>query len=149
MVDERIAAGGADASNLAALIAESLVDVINSQQNLKKKLDRAVEETFPSSDPVSVSITKGGAIDYDHDDDEAESPSIGRSNLGRQGHVREPPHPRRSSVTWGAPSRRSLMRPTTRVAVMLEKRWATIRRWSGTTGKARKQSDSRLPTTHC
>src|SRR5215207_11717341 len=35
----------------------------NSQQNLNKKLDRAVEETFPSSDPVSVSITKGGAID--------------------------------------------------------------------------------------
>ena len=28
MVDERIAAGGADAANLAALIAESLVDVI-------------------------------------------------------------------------------------------------------------------------
>ena len=31
----------------------------NSQPNLNKKLDRAVEETFPSSDPVSVSITKG------------------------------------------------------------------------------------------
>jgi len=28
MVDERIAAGGADAANLAALIAESLVDLI-------------------------------------------------------------------------------------------------------------------------
>ena len=28
MVEERIAAGGADAANLAALIAESLVDVI-------------------------------------------------------------------------------------------------------------------------
>jgi hypothetical protein len=28
MVEERIAAGGADASNLAAMIAESLVDVI-------------------------------------------------------------------------------------------------------------------------
>ena len=57
----------------------------NSQQNLNKKLDRAVEETFPSSDPVSVSITKGGAIEYDHDDDEAEDPSILRSNLGQQG----------------------------------------------------------------
>ena len=56
----------------------------NSQPNLNKKLDRAVEETFPSSDPVSVSITKGGAIDYDHDDDEAEDPSIVRSNLGQQ-----------------------------------------------------------------
>ena len=57
----------------------------NSQQNLNKKLDRAVEETFPSSDPVSVSITKGGAIEYDHDDDEAEDPSIVRSNVGQQG----------------------------------------------------------------
>jgi len=57
----------------------------NSQQNLNKKLDRAVEETFPSSDPVSVSITKGGALEYDHDDDEAEDPSILRSNLGQQG----------------------------------------------------------------
>src|SRR5215211_2747478 len=57
----------------------------NSQQNLNKKLDRAVEETFPSSDPVSVSITKGGAIEYDHDDDEAEDPSIVRSNLSQQG----------------------------------------------------------------
>jgi hypothetical protein len=57
----------------------------NSQPNLNKKLDRAVEETFPSSDPVSVSITKGGAIDYDHDDDEADDPSIVRSNLGQQG----------------------------------------------------------------
>jgi hypothetical protein len=55
----------------------------NSQQNLNKKLDRAVEETFPSSDPVAVSITKGGGIDYDHDDDEAETPA--RSNLSQQG----------------------------------------------------------------
>ncbi len=57
----------------------------NSQQNLNKKLDRAVEETFPSSDPVSVSVTKGGAIEYDHDDDEAEDPSIVRSNPDQQG----------------------------------------------------------------
>src|SRR5215203_4792767 len=57
----------------------------NSQQNLNEKLDRAVEDTFPSSDPVSVSITKGGAMEYDHDDDEAEDPSILRSNLGKQG----------------------------------------------------------------
>ena len=52
---------------------------------MNKKLDRAVEETFPSSDPVSVSITKGGATDYDHDDDEAEDPSIVRSNPDQQG----------------------------------------------------------------
>ena len=37
----------------------------NSQQNLDRKLDHAVEETFPTSDPVSVQVTKGGAIDYD------------------------------------------------------------------------------------
>lgn len=30
----------------------------NSQENLGRKLDEAVEETFPSSDPVSVKITK-------------------------------------------------------------------------------------------
>jgi hypothetical protein len=30
----------------------------NSQENLSRKLDEAVEETFPSSDPVSVKITK-------------------------------------------------------------------------------------------
>jgi ElaB/YqjD/DUF883 family membrane-anchored ribosome-binding protein len=34
-------------------------------ENSKDKLDHAIEETFPTSDPVSVSITKGGAIDYD------------------------------------------------------------------------------------
>jgi hypothetical protein len=37
----------------------------NSKENLDRKLDHAVEETFPTSDPVSVQITKGGAIDYD------------------------------------------------------------------------------------
>jgi ElaB/YqjD/DUF883 family membrane-anchored ribosome-binding protein len=37
----------------------------NSQENLDRKLDHAVKETFPTSDPVSVRITKGGAIDYD------------------------------------------------------------------------------------
>ena len=37
----------------------------NSQENLDHKLDHAIKETFPTSDPVSVTITKGGAIDYD------------------------------------------------------------------------------------
>jgi hypothetical protein len=37
----------------------------NSKENLDAKLDHAIEETFPTSDPISVSITKGGAIDYD------------------------------------------------------------------------------------
>ena len=31
----------------------------NSQQNLDARLDHAIEETFPTSDPVSVTITKG------------------------------------------------------------------------------------------
>jgi hypothetical protein len=30
----------------------------NSKENLDKKLDHAIEETFPTSDPVSVTITK-------------------------------------------------------------------------------------------
>jgi hypothetical protein len=30
----------------------------NSKKNLDRKLDEAVEETFPASDPVSVKITK-------------------------------------------------------------------------------------------
>jgi ElaB/YqjD/DUF883 family membrane-anchored ribosome-binding protein len=41
----------------------------NSKENLDAKLDHAIEETFPTSDPVSVKITKGTAIDYDHPDD--------------------------------------------------------------------------------
>ena len=30
----------------------------NSQKSLNKRLDEALEETFPTSDPVSVKITK-------------------------------------------------------------------------------------------
>ncbi|MGA0597618.1 hypothetical protein [Enterovirga sp. CN4-39] len=30
----------------------------NSKENLDEKLDHAVDETFPGSDPVSVKITK-------------------------------------------------------------------------------------------
>lgn len=30
----------------------------NSKQNLDEKLDNAIDETFPGSDPVSVKITK-------------------------------------------------------------------------------------------
>jgi hypothetical protein len=30
----------------------------NSKENLDQKLDNAVDETFPGSDPVSVKITK-------------------------------------------------------------------------------------------
>jgi hypothetical protein len=35
------------------------------RRTLIAKLDHAIKETFPTSDPVSVTITKGGAIDYD------------------------------------------------------------------------------------
>jgi ElaB/YqjD/DUF883 family membrane-anchored ribosome-binding protein len=31
----------------------------NSQENLDARLDHAIEETFPTSDPISVHITKG------------------------------------------------------------------------------------------
>ena len=30
----------------------------NSKKNLDEKLDNALEETFPTSDPISVKITK-------------------------------------------------------------------------------------------
>ena len=32
----------------------------NSKENLDRKLDHAIEETFPTRDPVSVTITQGG-----------------------------------------------------------------------------------------
>jgi len=35
----------------------------NSQENLDARLDHAIEETFPTSDPVSVTITKGSEPD--------------------------------------------------------------------------------------
>lgn len=39
----------------------------NSKEKLDRKVDHAVKETFPTSDPVSVTSTKGGAMDYDKD----------------------------------------------------------------------------------
>ena len=36
----------------------------NSQENLDARLDHAVEETFPTSDPISVHITKGPKPDH-------------------------------------------------------------------------------------
>jgi hypothetical protein len=56
----------------------------NSRENLDSKLDLAIEETFPTSDPVSVKITKGGAIDYDQQDrdQEAEEARQRRSGEG-------------------------------------------------------------------
>jgi ElaB/YqjD/DUF883 family membrane-anchored ribosome-binding protein len=43
----------------------------NSQENLDARLDHAIEETFPTSDPVSVTITKGP--EPDRPDQEARS----------------------------------------------------------------------------
>jgi ElaB/YqjD/DUF883 family membrane-anchored ribosome-binding protein len=45
----------------------------NSQKNLDARLDHAIEETFPTSDPVSVTITKGPEPDLP--DQEARSSS--------------------------------------------------------------------------
>jgi ElaB/YqjD/DUF883 family membrane-anchored ribosome-binding protein len=52
----------------------------NSQQNLDARLDHAIEETFPTSDPVSVTITKGP--EPDGSDPRARSSSVGN----QQGH---------------------------------------------------------------
>jgi ElaB/YqjD/DUF883 family membrane-anchored ribosome-binding protein len=52
----------------------------NSKENLDAKLDHAIEETFPTSDPISVGITKGEAIDYESQ--EASSPT----ERGSQSH---------------------------------------------------------------
>ncbi len=71
--------------NITAAFGISLMSGLRDGTPHDKKLDRAVEETFPSSDPVSVSITKGGAIEYDHDDDEAETLSTTSSKSGQQG----------------------------------------------------------------
>ncbi len=43
----------------------------NSQENLDARLDHAIEETFPTSDPISVTITKGP--EPDRADQEARS----------------------------------------------------------------------------
>ncbi len=37
----------------------------NAKGRLDRRLDHGIEETFPTSDPVSVTITKGGASDDD------------------------------------------------------------------------------------
>jgi hypothetical protein len=61
----------------------------NSQENLDARLDHAIEETFPTSDPVSVTITKGP--EPDGSDQEARSSSAedqqGRAESGSTEHV--------------------------------------------------------------
>ena len=53
----------------------------NSQENLDARLDHAIEETFPTSDPVSVTITKGP--EPDRPDQEARS-SLANDQQGSQ-----------------------------------------------------------------
>lgn len=57
----------------------------NSKENLDAKLDHAIEETFPTSDPVSVKITKGGAIDYDQQNATSSAPTAEQGQASREG----------------------------------------------------------------
>jgi ElaB/YqjD/DUF883 family membrane-anchored ribosome-binding protein len=61
----------------------------NSQENLDARLDHAIEETFPTSDPVSVTITKGP--EPDRPDQEANTSSAddqqSRAEQGSTEHV--------------------------------------------------------------
>src|ERR671913_301659 len=45
----------------------------NSQENLDARLDHAIEETFPTSDPISVTITKGPEPDRTNQEAHASS----------------------------------------------------------------------------
>jgi ElaB/YqjD/DUF883 family membrane-anchored ribosome-binding protein len=54
----------------------------NSQENLDARLDHAIEETFPTSDPVSVTITKGP--EPDRSDQEADA-STAEEQQGQPG----------------------------------------------------------------
>jgi hypothetical protein len=67
----------------------------NSKVNLDRKLDHAIEETFPTSDPVSVTITKGGANDYDSDQP---APTAKRSRA-EQGHATAEDYVRQAQET--------------------------------------------------
>jgi hypothetical protein len=55
----------------------------NSQENLDARLDHAIEETFPTSDPVSVTTTKGP--EPDRPDQEARASSAEE----QQGHLEQ------------------------------------------------------------
>lgn len=45
----------------------------NSKERLDRALDHAIEETFPTSDPVSVSVTKRGPVDEQRADSASSS----------------------------------------------------------------------------
>jgi hypothetical protein len=58
----------------------------NSQENLDARLDHAIEETFPTSDPVSVTITKGPEPDQEADSSSADDHES-RAEQGSAEHV--------------------------------------------------------------
>jgi ElaB/YqjD/DUF883 family membrane-anchored ribosome-binding protein len=61
----------------------------NSQENLDARLDHAIEETFPTSDPVSVTITKGPEPDRPDQETRASSAEEqqGQPEQGSTEHV--------------------------------------------------------------
>ena len=88
----------------------------NSKRNLHRKLDKAIEETFPTSDPVSVTITKGEAVDYG---EESQPPA--KNGAVRRSIRQRTPFGRR-------PGRR--IRPMSRAGAMSSAREAVIRKRS-------------------
>jgi hypothetical protein len=60
----------------------------NSQENLDARLDHAIEETFPTSDPVSVTITKGPEPDRS-DQEAGASEQQDQAGPGSTEHVLE------------------------------------------------------------
>ncbi len=55
----------------------------NAKESLDRRLDEAVEETFPTSDPVSVSITKGPEPDRPDQEARASSADEQPGQLGQ------------------------------------------------------------------
>jgi ElaB/YqjD/DUF883 family membrane-anchored ribosome-binding protein len=58
----------------------------NSQENLDARLDHAIEETFPTSDPISVTITKGPEPDQEAGSSSADDHES-RAEQGSTEHV--------------------------------------------------------------
>ena len=121
----------------------------NSQENLDRKLDHAVKETFPTSDPVSVTITKGGAIDYDDNG----NPISSASNTTMRDAKREAEalltRVKSTAARWRRklrplPARRTARAPITRV-----QQANGTRKPSATIARVRKLFVSRLRNTHC
>jgi hypothetical protein len=56
----------------------------NAKENLHRKLDQAIKETFPTSDPVSVMITKGGDATSLANDPSVQDGQTRAENLLRQ-----------------------------------------------------------------